>query len=201
MYSSYVLAFHCKEDKEAIRKLGALEQLVMMLDGKNPNLQLTATTCLLNCSLCNQNQILLRNLGGIEKLLKLTTPNYEEQVRINALVTLSNYSVNDDNKVTVGELGIDSLLQLIPNSPEYIQEKIAGILWNCSTIEANRKKLEELNGLDVLGKVIPTNNLKMKRNLEGVINRCLGVPEPPSESKEFKHVVYEVSTFFRKEEQ
>jgi len=77
------------------------------------------------------------------------------------------------------------------------QEKIVGILWNCCTNNGtNKNKFLELDGIKLLSTLLPTSNEKLKRNVEGVIHLCTTTEETP---KELKHVVYEVSTFFRKD--
>ena len=133
------------EEKDAVRDLGAIECMIPLLASPNPSLQMTITTCLLNCSFSSQNQVLVRKLGGLELFLKITAPNYETQVRVNSLVALSNYTVNgksqvtslnvsDDNKEAIGALnGIQLLLEIISHpSNDMVKEKAAGILWNCS---------------------------------------------------------------------
>lgn len=138
-----------------MRELKAFEPLVKLLSSPYAALQLTATTCLLNCSLEKENQILLKKLGGLKKLLDLLNSPHH-QIQINALVTICNYclermqnfnfvlkikdtlinlflSKQENNQREIRELnGLAILFSLLTTSPfEIVQEKVAAVLINC----------------------------------------------------------------------
>jgi len=194
--SAYIMAFYCKEAKNSIPALGIFSCLVPLLSSPLYNLQVTITTCLLNCSLNKDNQDALRNSGGFSALLNLVAPSYDQQVRLNSLVALSNYTVNDLNKSEVGKLeGIEILVQLLADPAPAVREKAAGVLWNCASLGDNRKRMAKTNATALLEKLLPENSSeKIKKIIERLIAVSRGQLETRPEDN-FKHVIYEVTTF------
>jgi len=65
------LCENCTPVKEGFRECGGLESLILLLDHKNDSVKLNSAKALCHLSECDKNRDIIRQLGGLDKIVRL----------------------------------------------------------------------------------------------------------------------------------
>jgi len=139
--------------------------LLIHLAHKDVNIQRSCIRLLRSISVIEEIQLKMTDEGCIQVIAEMLFHTKDEPTILGAIAVLWNLSVNDDNKKTIVDLGIEKILiEIITGNNNKLQNEAMGCIRNLSINDGNKVILGRSGAIPPIINLMQAKNQKISKN-------------------------------------